>query len=164
VVFAVGDRADEAVGLPCKNGSFVTNPNKTNNDPDDALFQAYDDATGTVLDGTFLTGWARKASEGLVGVAKRDGEWTAEVVFRYLESQSPRDRTKIDGVLRRLETWFSERNVQAVTIEGVRLLEAAEREASASQDCIGEFKFATNQEMLALIQRGRDRVRATAVR
>src|SRR5262249_22831267 len=51
VVFAVGDRVDEAVGLPYKNGTFMTNPNKTSNDPDDALFQAYDEATGRVLEG-----------------------------------------------------------------------------------------------------------------
>ena len=46
VVFAVGDKVDETVGLPYKSGLFVTNPNKTNNDPDDALFQAYDETTG----------------------------------------------------------------------------------------------------------------------
>ena len=48
VVFAVGDKVDETVGLPYKNGIFVTNPNKTNNDPDDALFQAYDETTGKI--------------------------------------------------------------------------------------------------------------------
>ncbi len=48
VVFAVGDKVDETVGLPYKSGLFVTNPNKTNNDPDDALFQAYDETTGKV--------------------------------------------------------------------------------------------------------------------
>ncbi|HEY6085184.1 MAG TPA: FAD-dependent oxidoreductase, partial [Nitrospira sp.] len=34
VVFAVGDKVDETVGLPYKGGVFVTNPNKTSNDPD----------------------------------------------------------------------------------------------------------------------------------
>ena len=65
VVFAVGDKVDETVGLPYKSGIFLTNPNKTGNDPDDALFQAYDEATGQVMNGVFLAGWARKASEGL---------------------------------------------------------------------------------------------------
>ena len=164
VVFAVGDRVDETVGLPYKNGIFVTSPNKTSNDPDDALFQAYDEATGRVLEGVFLTGWARKASEGLVGVAKRDGEWTAEVAFRYLESQAPRDRAAIDGTLHRLKTWLADRQVQAVTIEDLRLLERAEKEAPPSQQGIGEFKFSTNHEMLALIQHGREHLRTTAAR
>ncbi|HEV8620660.1 MAG TPA: FAD-dependent oxidoreductase, partial [Nitrospiraceae bacterium] len=35
VVFAVGDKVDETVGLPYKSGMFITNPNKTGNDPDD---------------------------------------------------------------------------------------------------------------------------------
>src|SRR5574341_14366 len=148
VVFAVGDRVDESVGLPYKNGVFVTKPNKTSNDPDDALFQAYDESTGQVLEGIFLTGWARKASEGLVGVAKRDGEWTAEVVFRPLESQSPRERAVNEGILRRLRSCLADRHVQAVTIEELRLLEAAEREAQPDRnDCIGEFKFATKEDM-----------------
>jgi ferredoxin--NADP+ reductase len=73
VVFAVGDKVDETVGLPYKSGMFITNPNKTGNDPDDALFQAYDESTGKIVDGVFLAGWARKASEGLVGIAKGTG-------------------------------------------------------------------------------------------
>ena len=90
VVFAVGDKVDETVGLPYKGGVYVTSPNKTGNDPDDALFQAYDEASGKIVDGVFLAGWARKASEGLVGVAKRDGDWCAEVVVRYLATNTSR--------------------------------------------------------------------------
>lgn len=51
VVFAVGDKVDETVGLPYKNGMYATNPNKTGNDPDDALFQAYDESTDRAMDG-----------------------------------------------------------------------------------------------------------------
>ena len=64
VVFAVGDKVDETVGLPYKNGVFVTNPNKTTNDPDDALFQAYDESTGKIVDGVFLAGWAERPVKG----------------------------------------------------------------------------------------------------
>ncbi|MBI4400325.1 MAG: FAD-dependent oxidoreductase [Nitrospirae bacterium] len=164
VVFAVGDRVDETVGLPYKNGVFVTNPVRTNNDPDDSLFQAYDEASGTVIEGVFLTGWARKASEGLVGVAKRDGEWCAEVVTRYLETQSPHDRAVIDGKISQLRRMFDERRVQAIDVEGLRALEDAEKEHSAVNDFIGEFKFVSNQEMLVQIQRMRERPRASAAR
>ena len=86
--FAVGDRVDDTVGLPYKNGVYVTNPTKTGNDPDDSLFQAWDEKSGQVLDGVFLAGWARKASEGLVGIAKRDGDWCAEVMARYLATKT----------------------------------------------------------------------------
>lgn len=164
VVFAVGDRVDETVGLPYKNGAFVTNPVPTGDDPDDALFQAYDQAAGHVLEGVFLTGWARKASEGLVGIAKRDGDWCGEVVLRYLESQPPRDRRGIEEVLRELRRILEERRVQAIDVESLRILEAAEKERGVTRDCIGEFKFPSNQQMLTLIQEQRERSRAPAAR
>lgn len=153
VVFAVGDKVDETVGLPYKNGIFVTNPNKTNNDPDDALFQAYDEATGKAVDGVFLTGWARKASEGLVGVAKRDGEWCAEVVTRYLETKNPGQPVSAKIVTDKLIVLLKERKSRPVNLAGLKALDAAEKAHSGATDCIGEFKYATNQEMLNLIER-----------
>lgn len=148
VVFAVGDRVDDTLGLPYKNGMFVTNPKSSGNEPDDALFQAYDEASGKIVEGVFLTGWARKASEGLVGIAKRDGEWCAEVLTRYLQTQTPRERESMQGVVRRLRALLQERKVQAVGVDGLRLLERAEKACTNTHGCIGEFKFATNQEML----------------
>jgi ferredoxin--NADP+ reductase len=136
VVFAVGDKVDETVGLPYKNGLFVTNPNKTNNDPDDALFQAYDDATGKPVDGVFLTGWARKASEGLVGVAKRDGEWCAEVVTRYLETKTSSQSASAQAVKEKLTALLQDRKSHPVTLAGLKALDAAEKAHSGATDCI----------------------------
>ena len=153
VVFAVGDKVDDTVGLPYKGGIFVTNPNKTGNDPDDALFQAYDETTGKIMDGLFLAGWARKASEGLVGVAKRDGDWCAEVVMRYLATKTAGSQSK--AVLDKLQAILKERKSHPVTVKGLRALEAAEKSHKGPSDCIGEFKYVTNQEMLALIERGK---------
>jgi ferredoxin--NADP+ reductase len=151
VVFAVGDRVDETVGLPYKSGVFVTNPAKTSNDPDDAIFQAYDEASGKVLEGIFLTGWARKASEGLVGVAKRDGEWCVEVVTRYLDGKS--SKGQIHEILPKLQQTLKGRGARVVDLSGLRTLESAEKEHNGSGDCIGEFKFGTNTEMLSLIEK-----------
>jgi ferredoxin--NADP+ reductase len=153
VIFAVGDKVDETVGLPFKRGLFVTNPNKTGNDPEDALFQAYDETTGKVLEGVFLAGWARKASEGLVGVAKRDGDWCAEVVGRYLATKGEGSQAKV--VLDKLHAILKNRKSHPVDLKGLRALEAAEKAHAGGTACIGEFKFATNQEMLSLIERGR---------
>jgi ferredoxin/flavodoxin---NADP+ reductase len=153
VVFAVGDKVDETVGLPYKGGVYVTNPTKTGNDPDDALFQAYDEASGNVVEGVFLAGWARKASEGLVGVAKRDGDWCAEVVSRYLANKPA--VTPAKAVLDKLHALLKERKSRPVNVKGLRALEAAEKAFKGSTDCIGEFKYVTNQEMLGLIEHGR---------
>ena len=151
VVFAVGDKVDDTVGLPYKGGTFLTNPIKTGNDPDDALFQAYDETSGTILEGLFLAGWARKASEGLVGVAKRDGDWCAEVVSRYLATKAAGSPLK--AVLDKLQALLKERKSRPVDINGLRVLEAAEKSHKEMTDCIGEFKYVTNQEMLSLIER-----------
>ena len=155
VVFAVGDRVDETVGLPYKNGVFVTNPHKTVNDPDDALFQAYDEKSEQIVEGIFLAGWARKASEGLVGIAKRDGDWCAEVVTRYLATKAPQPSKGIDSVLEKLQRLLKERKSQPVDLEGLKLLQAAEKAHAGSSDAIGEFKFASNADMLAHIERSR---------
>src|ERR1043165_4097591 len=120
VVFAVGDKVDETVGLPYKGGVYVTNPNKTGNDPDEALFHAYEESRGKIVDGVFLAGWARKASEGLVGVAKRDGEWCAEVVTRYLSGKERRASSKV--VLDKLHGILTERKSRPVDLAGLRLL------------------------------------------
>jgi ferredoxin--NADP+ reductase len=151
VVFAVGDKVDETVGLPYKGGVYVTSPNKTGNDPDDALFQAYDESSGKIVDGVFLAGWARKASEGLVGVAKRDGDWCAEVVLRYLADKSAANPAK--AVLEKLRALLKERKSRPVDVKGLRALETAEKGHKGPTDCIGEFKYVTNQEMIALIER-----------
>jgi ferredoxin--NADP+ reductase len=151
VIFAVGDKVDENVGLPYKSGMFVTNPNKTGKDPDDALFQAYDETTGKIVDGVFLAGWARKASEGLVGIAKRDGDWCAEVVNRYLATKPPGNHSKV--VLDKLKTFLNDRKSHPVDVKNLRALEAAEKAHKGATDCIGEFKYASNQEMIELIER-----------
>jgi ferredoxin--NADP+ reductase len=152
VIFAVGDRVDETLGLPFKNGSFLTNPNRTQNDPDDSLFQAYDDQTGEILDGVFLAGWARKASEGLVGVAKRDGDWCSEVLDRYLAARPPLEAAAIEETLRQLKRLIEKRQPDAVHKEDLRLLIEMEEEEGKRKGILEGFKFPTNQQMLAAIR------------
>ena len=134
---------------------YVTNPTKTANDPDDSLFQAYDEKSGQVVDGVFLAGWARKASEGLVGIAKRDGDWCAEVISRYLTTKSVQSVSAVDQVLSKLQAILKERKSKPVDLEGLKVLDTVEKAHAASPEAIGEFKFASNADMLAHIERGR---------
>jgi ferredoxin--NADP+ reductase len=154
VIFAVGDKVDETVGLLYKSGMFVTNPNKTGNDPDDALFQAYDETADKIMDGVFLAGWARKASEGLVGIAKRDGDWCAEVVSRYISTKTPGSHADVKTVLDKLASILTARKSHPVDLDGLRILESSEK-SHWGEDCIGEFKYTSNQQMLELIERGK---------
>jgi ferredoxin--NADP+ reductase len=118
------------------------------------LFQVYDEATGKLLDGLFVTGWARKASEGLVGIAKRDGEWCAEVVHRYLAARAPRPAAKLDELGRQLKALIESRQTDVVTKDDLQVLGNIEREEAARAG-VEEFKFPTNQEILAAIRRRR---------
>ncbi len=154
VVFAVGDKVDETVGLPYKSGLFITNPNKTGNDPDDALFQAYDETAGKIIDGVFLAGWARKASEGLVGIAKRDGDWCADVVTKYLSTKTSDTHSAVKVVLGKLASILTAHKSHPVDLAGLRILDSNEK-SHWGEDCIGEFKFTNNKEMLELIERGK---------
>jgi ferredoxin/flavodoxin---NADP+ reductase len=163
VIFAVGDRVDDSVGLPYKNGIFITNPNKTSNDPDDSLFQAFDEAAGEVIEGVFLCGWARKASEGLVGVAKRDGEWCCEVVSRYLENRAPLDEAEINTKIERLKTLVVGRQPDVVRTAELMALGEMERLEGQRRD-IEEFKFPTNDEMLAVIREKKPNVSESVFR
>ena len=152
VVFAVGDKVDETVGLPYKSGMFVTNPNKTGNGPDDALFQAYDETAGKIIEGVFLAGWARKASEGLVGIAKRDGDWCAEIVGKYLATKTSSGHSDAKTVLGKLSSILSARKSHPVDVKGLRILELSEKAHWSEEDCIGEFKYTKNHEMIELIE------------
>ncbi len=163
VVFAVGDRVDEKVGLPYKGGVFITNPNRTQNDPDDSLFQAYEEAAGAVIPGVFLSGWARKASEGLVGVAKRDGEWCSEVVTRYLATKEPLSSEGASRKLRQLETLLKSRQPDLVRADELMVLSEMEKQEGQRRD-IEEFKFPTNEEMLAVIRKNKAGVKTPASR
>ena len=163
VVFAVGDRVDDTVGLPYRNGTFVTNPNRTQNDPDDSLFQAFDEAAGQVLPGIFLTGWARKASEGLVGVAKRDGEWCSEVILRYLVGKSPPSEQEIAEKLRKLEALITGRQPDLVRTDDLLALSEMERLEGQCRD-IEEFKFPTNEEMLVAIRKKKQELKESVLR
>jgi ferredoxin--NADP+ reductase len=160
VIFAVGDRVDQNLGLATQNGNFTTNPQPTQNEPDDAMFQVYDDQTGRVMEGFFVVGWARKASVGLVGIAKRDGDWCSEVVKRYLTTKNPLDTAILQEKVKGLQTLLEERQPEMVNKTDLEILAQAEADKARLQG-LEEFKFATNETMLAAIQE-RKRAMSTA--
>src|SRR3990172_8079292 len=88
VVFAVGDRVDERFGLPYKEGLYVTAPG-AEQDPA-AAYQVWDPEKGQPLAGTFVVGWARRASDGVVGRAKLDAETGIKHVLAWLQDRQKR--------------------------------------------------------------------------
>ena len=73
LVFAIGDRVDETLGLPCTGVEYVKNPNPDPDNPGDEAYQVYDPETEKSAP-MFVIGWSRQASDGVVGRAKQDGE------------------------------------------------------------------------------------------
>jgi ferredoxin--NADP+ reductase len=142
VIFAIGDRVEEAFGLPIQRGEFAKNP-QPRFPVDGISYEAYDPATNSPVEGVFLAGWARLASVGLVGVARKDGERGAKAVIQYLQAVAPLEGTNLNGLTRRLE----QLGKPVVTKADVKRLEEAEQ-AEAKNRGLEEFKYASNQEML----------------
>jgi ferredoxin--NADP+ reductase len=147
IVFCIGDKVDESFGLPVQWNEFVKNPNPCY--PIDGVsYEAYDPQENRPLEGIFVAGWSREASSGLVGVARKDGENGARAILQYLKNLPANvDETK---VLERLEQKLAQSGKRLVWKEDVARLEKAEQ-AKAQELGLEEYKYQTNEEMLAVI-------------
>jgi ferredoxin--NADP+ reductase len=146
VVFAVGDRVDEHAGLPYRDGLYLTAPG----DDPAAAYQVLDPAGGGAQPGVFVVGWARRASDGVVGRARLDAETGIKHVAAYLATRPPRARGDAERAIAALRDTLAARGVAVVDYPAVQRLEAAER-ARAATDRVEEFKFASDREMLDAI-------------
>jgi ferredoxin--NADP+ reductase len=146
VVFAVGDRVDEHAGLPYRDGLYLTAPG----DDPAAAYQVLDPVGGGSQPGVFVVGWARRASDGVVGRARLDAETGIKHVAAYLATRPPRTRGDAERAITALRETLAARGVAVVDYPAVQRLEAAER-ARATADRVEEFKFASDREMLDAI-------------
>jgi ferredoxin/flavodoxin---NADP+ reductase len=145
LIFAIGDLADPGLGLPYGKNSYVTNSDPA--EPDRAAYEVFDPVSGKVLDGVFVVGWARKASEGLVGKARFDAEHGVEHVLKYLERAERKPSAPVEEILGELRG----KGREVVTKEDViRLGQVEVHQAQALG--LPEFKFSTNEEMLRAIE------------
>ena len=148
VVFAVGDRVDESVGLPYREGLYVTAPG-AEQDPA-AAYQVWDPAEGQPLADVFVVGWARRASDGVVGRARLDAETGTKHILKILGSRPTRAPAEAERSVTKIMHELGKAGARFVTYEEVLRIEAAERER-ARRDGVEEFKFASDEEMLALL-------------
>ena len=145
LIFAIGDLADPGLGLPYAKSCYVTNSNPA--DSDRASYEVFDPASGTVMDGVFVVGWARKASECLVGKARFDAEHGVEHVLKYLERAAPKESATAAEILGEICAG----GIEAVTKEDIAVLGQIELQQAQSLG-LQEFKFSTNEEMLRAIE------------
>jgi len=146
MIFAIGDMHDPSVGLPYGKDGYVTNPGP---DPN-VCYQVLDPTCATNCEGLFVVGWARKPSEGLVGIARHDGEVGATFVAQYLSDLQASESASGDEIARALEA----SGVRYVSKAGLALLaRAEEREAQARGATY--FKFSDDDVMLSTIEQER---------
>jgi ferredoxin--NADP+ reductase len=111
---------------------------------DGVSYEAFNPDSNQPIERVFLAGWARQASTGLVGYARRDGENAAKAVLAYLETQGPmRD---LDNVMDKFEQRLEVTHEKLITKKLLAKLEETEK-AEAQKRGVEEFKFATNDEM-----------------
>jgi ferredoxin--NADP+ reductase len=134
VIFAIGDKVDESFGLPTEWNEFIKN--KEPRFPVDGL------SFESSVEGVFVGGWSRKASEGLVGYARKDGTSAAKAVWQYLQTKQPAN-TSAEAVVAKMKGL----NKPIITKDDIKRLEAVEAE-EAQKRGLEEFKFASNEEML----------------
>src|SRR5207248_6926023 len=94
--------ADPTLGLPYVKDSYVTHADPA--DPARSAYEVFDPQTGRVLEGIYVVGWARKASEGLVGIARHDAEVGAAHVLKFLEGAPDKAAFSADEIQRRVES------------------------------------------------------------
>jgi ferredoxin--NADP+ reductase len=134
VIFAIGDKVDETFGLPVEWNEFVKNA--TPKFPIDGI------SFESTFTDVFVGGWSRKASDGLVGYARKDGTNASKAVWQYLQSLSP-VAANTDAVSDKVHSL----DKPIVAKEDIKRLEAVEAE-EAKKRGLEEFKFDNNEEML----------------
>jgi ferredoxin--NADP+ reductase len=144
VVFCIGDRVDAGLGLPLdKWGDFAKNP-QPRYPIDEISYEAYNPELQQPLEGVFLAGWARQASTGLVGAARKDGTNAAHAVIAYLDAKPAAVKDAL-AALRSKAVEFKAPLVGNADLDKLEAIEAAQ----ATERKLPEFKFDTNEEMLA---------------
>ena len=144
VVFAIGDKVDESFGLPVSSNEFIKNP--APRFPVEGLsYESFDPKTNSLIPDVFVGGWSRQASEGLVGLARKDGISASKAVSQYLQTV-PSMTPNLAEITRKLKNLPR----PVITKAEVKKLEAIE-EVEAQKRGLEEFKFTTNEEMLQAI-------------
>jgi len=145
MIFAIGDVADPTLGLPYSKDCYITCSDSA--DPKRPIYEVLDPQSEKAMEGTYVVGWARKASEGLVGIARHDGEVGAANVLAYLEGAPEKTSACYDQIKRHLIS----KGLRIVEKSDLEHLARAE-EKQARERGLPWFKFSEDEDMLAAIE------------
>jgi ferredoxin--NADP+ reductase len=148
VVFCIGDRVDETFGLPLDQWKEFAKHPEPKFPVGELSYEAYDPIKKEEISGIFLAGWAREASSGLVGAARKDGTQGAQAVLQYLQTL-PAQKDPA-GLMHKLGQRLEVLPHPVVRKPDWQKLEETEQ-AKADVLKLPEFKFSSNQDMLDAI-------------
>ena len=144
VMFSIGNRVDGKFGLPVKNYSYCKNPNPRFPIKDTSYEICTE--TGEPIEKAFVVGWARKASVGLVGLARKDSVQGARAVLQYLDTLPAFTTTTLQDI----DRCISQIEKPIVRKDDLSKLIQIENE-KAQELGVEEYKYKSNQEMLKAI-------------
>ena len=151
LIFAIGDEHDPKIGLPMGPHGYATQPDTEH--PQEPGYPVVDPKTGVPIPGWFVAGWARKASTGLAGIARHDGEVGATRAVEFVKAAADPETLSEKEILARLDAF----GLQPVTKDDLALLGRVE-EAIAQERRLTSFKFSDNEAMLQAIAEEQMRV------
>jgi ferredoxin/flavodoxin---NADP+ reductase len=147
VIFSIGSRVDAGFGLPVAYGNFVTTP--TPRFPVDGIsYEVYNPELCSHCEDIFVSGWARVASEGVVGLARKDAERGARAMLQYLDGLEKVELEFAEGVLNRLPALEK----QVVNFTDVEKIWEKEIEMAAEMG-MQNFKFNSQEAMLDIVKK-----------
>lgn len=146
LILAIGDRVDDHLGLPLNGNQYGIHP-KPAYPVDGISYEAYDPTTNRAVEGIFMAGWARLASTGLVGVARKDATNATAAIGQYLASRIGAAHPSTSTILTNLQQRLAHR----VDTADIQKLEAYEQDQAAVRG-LEAFKLDTNDQMLAVIR------------
>ena len=146
VVYSIGSKVDAGFGLPVAHGNFITTSNPRF--PVDGIsYEVYNEDLCSTCEDIFVSGWARVAGEGVVGLARKDAERGARALLQYLETLEPGYSMDMEQLMEKL----SYNGIPLVNFEGLLKLWSAEEKIAAEKG-MQDFKFDTQEEMLRIIK------------
>ena len=147
VIFCIGDKVSETFGLPIEWNSFVKHP-EPRFPVDGISYEAYDPAAGAPVEGVFVAGWAREASTGQVGLARKDAVQCARAVLAYLAIETV--PLQPDAPLETFNQVVQKLGKPVISKEDTVLLIQAELTEAQKRD-LEDFRYVTNADMLKVI-------------
>lgn len=153
VVFAIGDSIEPSLGLPWAEGGeqqFATVPDAWEAYPERPRYMVFDPAAGEPMWDTFVVGWARKASDGLVGKARADAVQGTDEILAFLNGEfpvGPAGEKSSEEILGALGEAMAARELRPVKFEEVQRLSKMEAE-EAKRRGLEEFKIGSRAEIL----------------